>query len=303
MDIGTRLAELRTLILRHASRGSEGGDGGAGLAFSVVRAPTAPTSSIAEPVLALVAQGVKRLAVGEQVFDYGAGEYVVVTVDLPVTGFFAEASEEAPFLGVGLDLRPEIVASLLLDQTAPAGAGAARPGIGVARAPAGLLDAVLRRVRLLDEPADARVLQPLVEREIMWRLLASPQGAIVRQIGLADSSLTHVGRTIRWIRTHYAEPFRVEELADQAGLSTSAYHRQFRAVTTMSPIQFQKRIRLQQARLLLASGAENATGAAYSVGYDNLSQFTREYRREFGMTPGRDAAGLRPVTVAAPGLP
>ena len=290
------LDELRRLILRHAGRVDAAH---LGVELAIVRAPTAPTSSIAEPTLAVVAQGAKRLAVGEQIYDYGAADYVVVTVDLPVTGFFAEASEETPFLGVGIDLRPEVIASLLLEERiprtgrGPADTGASVPaGIGVAHAPFALLDAVVRMLRLLDEPKSASVLQPLIEREIMWRLLIGDHGRAVRQIALADSSLSHIGRTISWIREHYVEPFRVEELAERAGLSVSTYHRHFRAVTMMSPIQFQKRLRLQQARLLLVSRAENATGAAFAVGYDSPSQFSREYRREFGVTPRQDGSSL-----------
>jgi AraC-like DNA-binding protein len=299
------LEELRRLVLRHAGRGVSEKDG---IAFAAVHAPTQPDSSIAEPTVAVVAQGVKRLAVGERVYDYGAGDYVVVTVDLPVTGFFADASEEAPCLGVGLRPRPEVIASLLLETgRGPGPQGPTPAGIGVARAPGALLDAVVRLVRLLDEPADAAVLRPLIEREVMWRLLTGRHGPAIRQVGLADSSLSAIGRTITWIREHYAEPFRVEELAERAGLSVSAYHRKFRAVTMMSPIQFQKRIRLQQARLLLVSRTENVTGAGYAVGYDSPSQFSREYRREFGLAPGQDAMGLRPdastVRERVPSLP
>jgi AraC-like DNA-binding protein len=154
-------------------------------------------------------------------------------------------------------------------------------------------------VRLLDSPGDRDTLAPMIEREILWRLMNGPLGESVRQIGLADSSLTHVSRAVRWINEHYNEPFRVDDLARSCGMSTSAFHRNFQSVTALSPIQFQKQIRLQKSRLLLLTGADDVATVGYRVGYDSTSQFSREYRREFGLPPGRDAdrlrAGARPV--------
>ena len=148
-------------------------------------------------------------------------------------------------------------------------------------------------VRLLDSPRDRAVLAPMVEREILWRLINGPLGEAVRQVGLADSSLTHVSRAVRWITEHYDKPFRVEELARSCGMSPSAFHRNFHAVTALSPIQFQKQIRLQKSRLLLLTGADDVATVGYRVGYDSASQFSREYRRQFGLPPGRDADRLR----------
>jgi AraC-like DNA-binding protein len=187
-------------------------------------------------------------------------------------------------------LRPEAIAALLLDSTEKPG-GPVR-GLSVSRASAELIDAMVRLLRLVDTPDDARVLAPLVQREILWRLLRSPQGAAVREIGLADSSLSHVARVIRWIRDHYTEPFRVEDLAAMAGMSTSAFHRHFRTVTELTPIQFQKKIRLHEARLRVVGLGEDVTSAGYAVGYDSPSQFSREYRREFGTPPSRDAGRI-----------
>ncbi|MFD7155256.1 AraC family transcriptional regulator N-terminal domain-containing protein [Kribbella sp. NPDC059898] len=279
------LAELRRLILGAVGR-EQLIDG---LLLSIVDAPTPPAAALASPTFALVAQGRKRLALGSQVFEYGAGDYLVVSVDLPVTGHFVEASPTAPCLGVGLELQPSTIASLLLDSAEKPGAPVR--GLVVSRASDDLVDAVVRLLRLLDSPDDARVLAPLVQREILWRLLRSPQGAAVRDIGLADSSLSHVARVIRWIRDHYTEPFRVEDLAEMAGLSPSAFHRHFRTVTELTPIQFQKKIRLQEARLRVVGLGEDVTSAGYAVGYDSSSQFSREYRREFGTPPSRDRAG------------
>jgi AraC-like DNA-binding protein len=280
------LAELQARIVAAAGR-EHAVDG---LLLSIVEAPTPPMSSLATPTFALVAQGRKRLAVGDQVFEYGAGDYLVVSVDLPVTGHFVEASKAKPCLGVGLELRPELIAALLLDSTEKPG-GPVR-GLTVSPASADLVDAVIRLLRLVHQPEDARVLAPLIQREILWRLLRSPQGAAVREIGLADSSLSHVARVIRWIRDHYTEPFRIEDLAAMAGMSTSAFHRHFRTVTELTPIQFQKKIRLQEARLRVVGLGEDVTSAGYAVGYDSPSQFSREYRREFGTPPSRDAGVL-----------
>jgi AraC-like DNA-binding protein len=239
--------------------------------------------------MAVIAQGAKRLAIGDRVYDYRPGQYLVASVDLPITGHYTHASPDEPALGFGLILRPSAIAPLVLN----ADAAPAPPGIGVADASRELLDAVVRMVRLLDSPDDRDVLAPMIEREILWRLINGPLGQSVRQIGLTDSSLTHVSRAVRWISEHFNQPFRVEDLARSCGMSTSAFHRNFQAVTALSPIQFQKQIRLQESRLLLLTGADDVATVGYRVGYDSASQFSREYRRQFGLAPGRDAARLR----------
>jgi AraC-like DNA-binding protein len=258
-----------------------------------------PDYSMTDPLLVVMAQGAKRLLLGDGVFEYRAGQVLVVTTGLPVTGHFLGATRQNPALGVGLVLRPAAIAELLL--AAPTGRWPrthAGPAIATGDADPDLLDAVARMLRLLDHPADAPVLAPLVEKEILWRLLTGPHGAIVRQIGLADSNLSHVSRAIRWIRDNYAEPVRIEDLARMAGMSTAAFHRHFRAVTTMSPLQFQKRIRLQEARSLLLARPVDVAGVGHLVGYDSPSQFSREYRRLFGAPPGRDGVRLRELAAS-----
>jgi AraC-like DNA-binding protein len=163
----------------------------------------------------------------------------------------------------------------------------------VADASPELLDAVLRLLSLLDSPRDRPVLAPMLEREIVWRLLTGPLGPSVRQIGLADSSVTQISRAVRWITEHHAEPFRVDDLARSCGMSASAFHRKFHAVTALTPIQFQKQIRLHRSRLLLMTGLDDVATVAHQVGYDSAAQFNREYRRQFGLPPGQDAARLR----------
>jgi AraC-like DNA-binding protein len=255
----------------------------------------APHHSLTEPLLVLLAQGGKRLLLGDRVLEYRAGQCLVVTADLPVTGHFIDATPQEPALGVGLSLRAAAIASLLVQAppARPPRPATGPPAIATGVPDPALLDAVARLLRLLDHPADAPVLAPLVEREILWRLLTGPHGPMVRQIGLVDSGLARVGRAIRWIRGNYAEPMRIDDLARLSGMSASAFHRHFRAVTALSPLQFQKRIRLQEARSLLVGRPDDVAGVGHLVGYDSPSQFTREYRRLFGAPPGQDAARLR----------
>jgi AraC-like DNA-binding protein len=278
------LDELRSLVNRHAR--PDGTTDLDGVLVSKVSSPGEPSASMSGTVFALIAQGAKRLALGERVYEYRAGQYLVASVDMPVTGHFTST----PALGFGLVLQPQMVAELLLRADHRPRDSGPVSGIAVSDASPELLDAVVRLLRLFDRPGDLTVLGPLVIREILWRLITGEQGALVRQLGLADSNLALVARAVRWIRDHYREAFRVEDVARLAGMSVSAFHRNFQAVTAMSPIQFQKRIRLQEARLLVTSGAGDVTGIGYRVGYESPSQFSREYRRLFGVPPSQDSA-------------
>lgn len=289
------LAELRRLITRHA------GDGATptaleGVTLMASGTTTQPIGTMSQPALAVVAQGAKRTVLNESVFNYGAGQYLVVSVDLPVTAHVTHASREEPFLAVGMPLKPASIAALLLE-TGPADPGRGSPlGIASSDASSELLDAIVRLLRLLDHPGDLRALGPAVEREILWRLITGEQGAMVRQVGLADSRLSLIGRSLGWIRHHYDESVRVDDLARLSGMSVSSFHRHFRAVTAMTPIQYQKQIRLQEARALLITQPQDIAGVAFAVGYESPSQFSREYRRRFGIAPGKDAENLRRAT-------
>jgi AraC-like DNA-binding protein len=257
---------------------------------------------IAEPTLAVVAQGVKDTTLNGRTFSYGPGQFLVVSIDLPVIGRITQGSEDEPFLALVLELRPQMIAALLLE-TAPAatvgpeGGDVVPAGLAVSDASSALLGAIARLLALLDAPDDAPALAAGVEREILWRLITGPQGATVRQIGLADSRLAHLARANRWIRSHYEDTLRVEELAALATMSVSSFHRHFRAVTTMSPIQFQKQIRLHEARARLLVEPGDVTGVGFAVGYASPSQFSREHRRMFGVPPSQDARALRPADV------
>jgi AraC-like DNA-binding protein len=296
--------ELRELLDRHARPDLATAIDGVRICRSEHTA--APESSMSGTVVAIIAQGRKRLALGDCFYDYGVGQYLVASVDLPVTGQVIDAVPGCPALGFGMTLEPAAIAELMLRAgpgDLPRYSGTSRPGIAVSAAPDELLDAVVRLLRLLDQPRDRRTLAPLVKREILWRLITGDQGDAVRQLGLADSSLRHITRAAQWIRENYARPFRVEEVAQLSGLSVSAFHRNFQAVTAMSPIQFQKHIRLQAARLLLADSPNDITGVGNRVGYDSPSQFSREYRRLFGAPPSRDAVRIRAGASPAAALP
>jgi len=289
-----RLDEIRDRIAAHARPDMQTPIDGLLLSNTPITA-AATEYSLTEPLLVVMAQGGKRLLLGDQVHEYRAGDCLVVTANLPVTGHWIDTDGSANALGMGLVLRPAAIAALLL-QAAPGQwtrVPPAVPAIATGKADADLLDAAARMLRLLDHPADAPVLAPLITQEILWRLLAGPLGVSVRQIGLADSDLSHVSRAIAWIRDNYAEPMRIDNLARLSGMSASAFHRHFRAVTAMSPLQFQKRIRLQQARSLLVAHPGDIAGIGHRVGYDSPSQFNREYRRLFGAPPGQDAGRLR----------
>lgn len=293
------LDTLRQLIGRRA-RNSHGPTAVEGLTITATDAPTAPRVGVAEPSLGLVVQGRKRTVSGDRVFDYAAGEFLIAQLDLPVVGQVTAASTECPFLGIGIRIDPAEIAALLLDAAGSLDDTPARaPGIAVASAGAPLLDALAHLAGLLDAPRDARILAPLYRREVLWRLLTGPQGAVVRQIGLADGNLAHITRTVQWIREHHDDTIRIDQLASLAGMSESTFHRHFRAVTRMTPIQYQKAIRLQEARLALVSGGRDVAEVAHAVGYDSASQFSREYRRFFGAPPGKDAQRIR----AADGVP
>lgn len=290
------LHELRVLVARHCLAGrSQTIIPRLSLMRSDVTTP--PAQGLYEPLVCFVVQGRKRVTFGSRLFDYDAAKYLIASVDLPASGEIAEASEATPYLAVALRLDPAMLAAMLIDmpeQTVDAVTG---PGLTVSPVTAELIDPVLRLVRLIDRPCDIAMLAPLIEREILYRLMRGEQGATLRQIALADSRLSQVRRAIGWIKQHYDRPLRIEVLAEIARMSPSSLHRHFKAVTAMSPLQFQKRIRLQEARLRVLADEADAASIGFAVGYESPSQFNREYRRLFGAPPARDAARLRGAAV------
>ncbi|AGH49721.1 MULTISPECIES: AraC family transcriptional regulator [Sphingomonadales] len=265
--------------------------------LSLVRSsrPTEPLHGLAEPSLCIVAQGRKMAMLGEGIYEYDRAKYLLVSADLPVVGHVTEASEERPYLCVRLALDCGMLSAIMLEMAEGARplSPATPPGLMLTPVTAELVDAMARLVALLDAPRDIGMLAPLAEREILYRLLTGEQQAQARHIAIRDGRLAQINKAIGWIRRNFAEAFRIEAVAAEAGMSASSLHHHFRAVTAMSPLQYQKRIRLQEARRLIVAEGKDAAQAGFSVGYDSPSQFSREYARLFGAPPLRDASRLR----------
>lgn len=263
--------------------------------------PTEPAPVLQEPAVYVVVQGRKQLALGGETYVYDRSRYLAVSVDVPVVGNVLEASPEAPYLCMTLTVDPRELAALIVEtgRAAPRDDHDGRAlYLSPLRAP--LLDGLLRLVRLLDAPEDVPVLAPLLLREIDYRLLQGEQFGRLAQMAIGDGRLRRVSGAIAWIREHFAEPLQVEALAKGVHMSPSALHHHFKAATAMSPVQYQKRLRLQEARRLLLAGAPSADGVAYEVGYASASQFSREYARLFGQPPRRDAERAREAVEAGP---
>ena len=266
-----------------------------GLSLARLSKPMESVNALYEPAFCFVVQGGKRVLLGEEVFWYDPGHYLIFTVGLPVVFRVEEASEERPYFGMRLDLDPALVASVMMEagaETRKSDAGV--KAIGVSPVDADLLDAVVRLVRLLDTPGGQKVLAPLVKREIVYRLLAGGEGARLGHL-LASSrgDTRRISRAIGHLREHYNEPLKMEEIARALGMSVSGFHHHFKSVTAMSPLQFQKQIRLQEARRLMLGEDLDAASAGFRVGYEDPSYFSRDYKKLFGAPPQRDIAKLR----------
>ena len=289
--------ELARLIDRHIK--ADGIHASAIPRLMLIRAsqPSEPIPTVYEPSVCLVAQGRKQVMLSGEVYLYDPEQYLVVTVDLPVVGQVVEASPEKPYLCVCLNLEPGQLSALMMEvgQNALRNPQAERLGLGLSISPMepALLEAMVRLLRLLETPRDIPILAPLIEREILYRLLSGAYSERLRQIALADSRMVSVNRAITWIKQNYAEPFRIETIAREARLSPSALHHSFKSVTAMSPLQYQKQLRLQEARRLMLAQAMDAATASHHVGYESPSQFSREYSRLFGAPPSRDIARLK----------
>jgi AraC-like DNA-binding protein len=253
-----------------------------------------PLHTVYEPAFCIIAQGQKHAMAGEQVYVYGGGNYLIISVDVPVVAQITEASAKHPFLSLRIDLDPAAIGALMLESDLErAGREQPVPALAVSDLDDGILDAAVRLLRLLDTPRDIPILAPLAEREILYRLLRGEQTSRMSQIAFGESKLQQVNRAITWIKRNFREAFSVETLAEEASMSASALHQHFKAVTNMSPLQYQKQLRLQEARRLMLSEAADAAVAGHTVGYESPSQFSREYRRLFGAPPLRDIEQLK----------
>jgi len=289
-----RLAELGRLIVKNSN-----GDGMhpvaiAGLQCIRMSAPNHELPHVYKPCVCVIVQGEKQVLLEGEVYRYAPPQFLAVSVDLPLFGQVLVASAEAPYLCLVIDLDASTIADLLAQLDGAGGSrGETARGLFVGDLDDATLESVVRLARLLDEPRDIPVLAPLALREFHYRLLRGPYGPAVAQTAIAGSTTHKMGQIIRRMRAHYAEPIRVEELASQANMSPSSFHQHFKAVTAMSPLQYQKRLRLTEARGLLLGGGMDAASAAYRVGYQSVSQFSREYARLFGAPPMRDVEALR----------
>lgn len=260
-------------------------------------APTELISYLQEPSLCLIVQGKKRVLLGEETYYYDKDHYLITAVDLPLIAQIFEASRTSPYLGLTLRLEKKQIAQMLLDDhVAISRNQASGRGLVVSRIELPILQAMLRLVDLLDHPGDIPVLAPLIQREILYRLLISEQGQRLQQISMVGSHSHQIARAIEWLKENYDKSFKVVDLASYSGMSTSSLHYHFRALTAMSPLQFQKRLRLNEARQLMLMEQKDATTAAFEVGYESPSQFSREYSRLFGAPPSRDIKKLLETT-------
>jgi AraC-like DNA-binding protein len=260
--------------------------------------PTGPLYSVSEPSFCVIVQGSKELLVGDERYRYDASRYLLVSAEVPAVGHIVEASTDRPYLAVRLVLDPAVVTTVLTDASlGDSRSDGADKAIAVSRLDADLLDSVVRLVRLVDSPRDYGVLAPLAAREIVYRLALGDQGRRLRQIAVIGGRAHRMARAIELLREDFDKPLRIAGLARQLGMSVSGLHHHFKAVTAMSPLQFQKQLRLQEARRLLLAGDVDAATAGYQVGYDDPSHFSREYKRHFGQPPMRDVERLRGVAV------
>ncbi len=294
-----QLNTLRMLAAKAENRRTEMGIPRVAMVQGAI--PEHALAAVYDPMVNLILQGSKSITVGDRTLHYDPATYFAMSVDLPALGKVYPAASGEPYLAVALTLDPSIVATLLADL--PESARGERHGIGfsVAAVTPELMDAWIRMLRLMDRPADIAALAPVYEREILYRVLQGPHGDMLRDIATPDTAMARVSLAIQWIRRDFALPLRVEALAERAAMSVSAFHRHFKAVTALSPLQYQKRIRLLHARSLLVTGGKSVTAAAFDVGYESATQFSREYARAFGLPPARDSSRMLADMRGVPG--
>lgn len=287
-----KLAELASAVGRQTP--SDGGHNTTipALTLSRYSSPSDLVAVVYEPSLCVVVQGAKEVVLGDEKFRLDPARYLLVSVELPASARVVEASLRRPYLAVRIALDVAVVGELLAELMAAPPLGPPTRGLAVTAAEVPLLDAVARLLALLDSPQDIVPLAPLALREITYRVLTGAQGLQLRQIVSAGAPAQRIATAMRWLKDHFAEPLRIESLAKRVRMSPSAFHLHFKCVTAMSPLQYQKRLRLQEARRLMLSEGLDAGEAAFRVGYESPSQFSREYRRMFGAPPRQDVAAL-----------
>jgi AraC-like DNA-binding protein len=296
-NMGTVLEALGKSIARWTDRGDQLVTAIPGLSLFQRNEPTQPESRMYEPRICLIAQGAKRVLLGDDTYVYGERHFLITSVNLPTVVQITKASREKPCLGLILKLDQREISQLMVDSNLPL----SRPqqssrGMAVGEVTLPLLTAFQRLVDLLEEPNDIPILAPIIQREIFYRLLVGDQGARLRQIASAGSQSQQIARAIDWLKDNFTRPLRIDDLATQVNMSTSTFHHHFRTLTAMSPLQYQKWLRLNEARRLMLIENQDAATVAFKVGYESPSQFSREYGRLFGAPPLRDIFSLRQMT-------
>ncbi len=272
----------------------------AGVHLARLSSPLERVHGVLEPSLCVIAQGSKEVFLGDTRYQYDPFNYLLSTIELPRASQVLEASKERPYLSFRLELDPGLVSAVMVEANHTSPRRQDARAIDVSPIDANLLDAVVRLVRLLDSPAEAPMLMPLITREIIYRLLMGDQGNRLRHLALLGGYTPDIARVIERLRHDFDQPLRIEQLARDLGMSVSGFHHHFKAVTAMSPLQFQKQLRLQEARRLMLGEDLDAASAAYRVGYNDASHFNREYKSVFGVPPMRDVQRLRETANAIP---
>jgi AraC-like DNA-binding protein len=274
-----------------------------GLHLNRASSPTEPVYAVSKPAFCVIAQGSKDVLLGERRYRYDPAHYLIATAELPIAGQITEASEERPYLSLRLELDPTLVGSVMVEASHPAPRDhAAVRAIDVSPLEAGLLDAIVRLVGLLDSPTDAHFLALLIKREIVYRLLRGEQGDRLGHVTVMGGRGHRIARAIDRLRKDFDRPLRIEDVARELGMSVSGFHHHFKAATAMSPLQFQKQLRLQEARRLMLGEDLDAASAGHRVGYSDASHFTREYKKLFGAPPVRDVERLREAAMESASL-
>ncbi|MBE3990927.1 AraC family transcriptional regulator [Vibrio parahaemolyticus] len=270
-----------------------------GLKLSRWTTPTQPTSYSHNPSICLIAQGKKRVLLGGDSFTYDTNHFLISSVNLPITANIVEATEEAPYLGLIMELVLQEISQLIVDSELSFNSSKeAQKGIAVGELSAYLQDAFIRLMALLDEPENIKILAPVIKREIFYRLLMTEQGARLNQIVTTGSHSHQIAKAIDWLKNNFVKPLSVGDLAAYSGMSKSAFYTHFRSMTSMTPLQFQKKLRLSEARRLMLTENLDAMAATFKVGYESPSQFSREYSRLFGAPPSKDIKALRQANTA-----
>ncbi|MCK1513231.1 AraC family transcriptional regulator [Bradyrhizobium sp. 190] len=294
------LAPHLDIALRHAPRGLTV-QPIPRLELCVGQASIGNSPCLYRSMICFILQGSKRVTINDNLLSYDSAQYLISALDLPLIGQILDAGAGQPYVAVSLVLEPALLAELAA--TMPPERESDPKGIGIAINPmtGPLRDTLLRLLSLLDNPADIPVLAPMVERELLYRLLQGPQGRLLRQIAQPEGPLGRIRRAVGWIRDNHNTQLRIEALCDASGMSRASLHRHFLAMTGLSPLQYQKQLRLQEARQLLLAGEHSASDVAFAVGYESASQFSREYLRQFGAPPARDARQIRQA-IAVPAM-